>query len=96
MGGRIEHPVSSIQHRMGWRDALHAAIEQQMAGMDQRIALGPRWKCLCPFCGLGDIKGVHHTKRETYVHYLPKALYPFNSINFRNYFRRGVKDSLSR
>lgn len=38
----------------------------------------------CPFCGLGDIKGVHHTKREAYDHYLPKALYPFNSINFRN------------
>lgn len=38
----------------------------------------------CPFCGLGDIKGVHHTKREAYDHYLPKALYPFTSINFRN------------
>lgn len=38
----------------------------------------------CPFCGLGDVKGVHHTKREAYDHYLPKALYPFNSINFRN------------
>lgn len=38
----------------------------------------------CPFCGIGDIKGPHHTKREAYDHYLPKALYPFNSINFRN------------
>lgn len=38
----------------------------------------------CPFCGLGDIKGMHHTKREAYDHYLPKSLYPFNSINFRN------------
>lgn len=38
----------------------------------------------CPFCGISDIKGVHHTKREAYDHYLPKALYPFNSINFRN------------
>ena len=38
----------------------------------------------CPFCGLGDIKGVHHTKREAYDHYFPKWLYPFNSINFRN------------
>lgn len=38
----------------------------------------------CPFCGLGDIKGVHHTRREAYDHYLPKGLYPFNSINFRN------------
>lgn len=38
----------------------------------------------CPFCGIGDIKGLHHSKREAYDHYLPKALYPFNSINFRN------------
>ena len=38
----------------------------------------------CPFCGIGDIKGMHHSKREAYDHYLPKALYPFNSINFRN------------
>ncbi len=38
----------------------------------------------CPFCGIGDIKGIHHTKRDAYDHYLPKALYPFNTINFRN------------
>lgn len=38
----------------------------------------------CPFCGLHDIKGPHHTTREAYDHYLPKALYPFNTINFRN------------
>lgn len=38
----------------------------------------------CPFCGIGDIKGIHHSKREAYDHYLPKALYPFNTINFRN------------
>lgn len=28
--------------------------------------------------------GEHHSKREAYDHYLPKALYPFNSINFHN------------
>ncbi len=38
----------------------------------------------CPFCGIGNIKGTHHSKREAYDHYLPKALYPFNTINFRN------------
>lgn len=38
----------------------------------------------CPFCGTHDIKGPHHTAREAYDHYLPKAFYPFNSINFRN------------
>lgn len=38
----------------------------------------------CPFCGINDLKGTHHSKREAYDHYLPKGLYPFNSINFRN------------
>ena len=38
----------------------------------------------CPFCGISDLFGEYHTKREAYDHYLPKALYPFNSINFRN------------
>lgn len=37
----------------------------------------------CPFCGLVDILS-NHSKREAYDHYLPKAIYPFNSINFRN------------
>lgn len=38
----------------------------------------------CPFCGINDLLGEYHTKREAYDHYLPKAYYPFNSINFRN------------
>lgn len=38
----------------------------------------------CPFCGICDLKGIHHTRREAYDHYLPKYRYPFNSINFHN------------
>jgi hypothetical protein len=38
----------------------------------------------CPFCGITDLHGRYHSKREAYDHYLPKSLYPFNSINFRN------------
>ena len=38
----------------------------------------------CPFCGITDMLCVYHTKREAYDHYLPKGLYPFNSINFKN------------
>lgn len=38
----------------------------------------------CPFCGINDLLGEYHTNREAYDHYLPKALYPFNSINFKN------------
>lgn len=38
----------------------------------------------CPFCGINDLLGEYHSRREAYDHYLPKGLYPFNSINFRN------------
>jgi hypothetical protein len=38
----------------------------------------------CPFCGIAGIKGQYHTKREAYDHFLPKNIYPFNSINFMN------------
>jgi hypothetical protein len=38
----------------------------------------------CPFCGVNDLLGGYHHKREAYDHYLPKAFYPFNSINFKN------------
>jgi hypothetical protein len=38
----------------------------------------------CPYCGYNGIKGVHHSRREAYDHFLPKGVYPFNSVNFRN------------
>lgn len=38
----------------------------------------------CPFCGITDMQGVYHSTREAYDHYLPKGLYPFNSINLHN------------
>lgn len=38
----------------------------------------------CPFCGINDLLSEYNSKREAYDHYLPKALYPFNSINFHN------------
>lgn len=41
-------------------------------------------KEVCPFCGIMPLRGANHTKREAYDHYLPKAKYPFSSINFRN------------
>jgi hypothetical protein len=38
----------------------------------------------CPFCGIGYIKGEYHSKREAYDHFLPKDIYAFNAINFKN------------
>jgi hypothetical protein len=36
----------------------------------------------CPFCGIADMNRPPH--KAAYDHYLPKGLYPFNSVNFRN------------
>jgi hypothetical protein len=39
---------------------------------------------LCPICGIGELKKSQDITRDQYDHYLPKALYPFSSINFSN------------
>ncbi|MBS1766974.1 MAG: hypothetical protein JST05_06170 [Acidobacteria bacterium] len=63
-----------------------AALRAKIGGIDDHYQSFVQTNTAgkCPFCGIGDIKGEHHSKREAYDHYLPKALYPFNSINFRN------------
>jgi hypothetical protein len=63
-----------------------AALKEKIGQIDNHyhafMAVNKEGKC--PFCGLIDLLGVYHTKREAYDHYLPRGLYPFNSINFRN------------
>jgi len=63
-----------------------AALREKIGKIDEHYQafMQANTTSKCPFCGLDDIKGGNHTKREAYDHYLPKALYPFNSINFRN------------
>ena len=39
---------------------------------------------VCPFCGLLHLKANNHGCREAYDHYLPKAIFPFSPINFKN------------
>lgn len=39
---------------------------------------------ICPFCGLYPLDGEFDPTRDAFDHYLPKAKYPFNSINLRN------------
>ncbi len=38
----------------------------------------------CPFCGINDILTPKHSKRDALDHYLPKDIYPFNSVNPNN------------
>jgi len=63
-----------------------AALRKQVGDIDDHYKTFRRANRSdrCPFCGLSDLLGPDHGPREAYDHYLPKALYPFNSINFRN------------
>lgn len=42
---------------------------------------------VCPFCGIQGLKPrTDRKRRNAYDHYIPKATYPFVSINFKNLF----------
>lgn len=42
---------------------------------------------VCPFCGVSSLKPkTDRKRRNAYDHYIPKAKYPFVSINFKNLF----------
>ncbi len=64
--------LSAVRSRIGDIDAHYNAF-----GIENEEEI-------CPYCGYGDIKGRHHTKREAYDHFFPKDIYPFNTVNFRN------------
>jgi hypothetical protein len=38
----------------------------------------------CPCCGLIDFESAESIRREAYDHYIPKATFPFASVNFKN------------
>ncbi|MBK1883791.1 hypothetical protein JIN85_15340 [Luteolibacter pohnpeiensis] len=68
-------------------DVIHLkAVTRRTAEIDSHydafVTVNDEGKC--PYCGYGDIKGLCHSKREAYDHFLPKGTYPFNSVNFRN------------
>ena len=66
---------------------IHLKVVQDKIGTiddhyDQFVTTNDERKC--PFCGLNSIKGPNRTVRDAYDHYLPKDIYPFNAINFKN------------
>ena len=65
----VDNGCSVTTHFQEFTDSLHQDI------------------LICPFCGLENLlsKGdAEDGKRDDYDHYLPKKLYPFNSVNFKN------------
>ena len=63
-----------------------AAIKQKIGDIDDHYQnfMAANTTGKCPFCGIADMQGIYHTRREAYDHYFPKVLYPFNSVNFKN------------
>jgi hypothetical protein len=63
-----------------------SALRQKIGNIEDHYQIFMQENCVgkCPFCGIADMHGIYHSKREAYDHYLPKSLYPFNSINFKN------------
>ncbi len=63
-----------------------AALKKEIGAIDDHYQtfMGVNKSGKCPFCGITDMQGIYHSTREAYDHYLPKGIYPFNSINFHN------------
>ncbi|MFO0940701.1 MAG: hypothetical protein U0930_08030 [Pirellulales bacterium] len=38
----------------------------------------------CPFCGIMPLDGEFDSTRDAFDHFLPKSVYPYNSLNLRN------------
>ncbi|MCY2976980.1 MAG: hypothetical protein NTW52_20185 [Planctomycetota bacterium] len=83
---KLEEELKSFFQSL-FTDVIHlGAITSQIGDIDDHyiefVKANKAGKC--PYCGYNDIKGVHHSRREAYDHFLPKGVYPFNSVNFRN------------
>ncbi len=92
----IDIPVAHKVLREEFKSYFKGLYSQSLLGLDQfkskigdiddhyKTFVKTNNKGKCPFCGINDLLSEYHSKREAYDHYLPKALYPFNSINFYN------------
>lgn len=86
------HPILS-EHLASFFKNLYSQALLGLAALKDKIGIidehytkftGTNSRGKCPFCGISDLLGPDHSYRDAYDHYLPKAIYPFNSINFRN------------
>lgn len=63
-----------------FKDAYHTTLREHFDGFSEIN----RETTLCPICGIGELKKKEDSTRDQYDHFLPKALYPFSSVNFEN------------
>ncbi len=72
-----------------WDDYSHnKKIETNYGTVKEHFDLfvdeGHQEALICPFCGLSALKPSKGEYRDAYDHYLPKSLFPFTSMNFKN------------
>lgn len=67
-------------------DLLEAACGTVQEHFNSFVAAAHQQALVCPFCGLNKLKTSESINRDAYDHYIPKAFYPFISINFQNLF----------
>jgi 5-methylcytosine-specific restriction endonuclease McrA len=63
-----------------FKDAYHTTLREHFDGFSGIN----KETTLCPICGIGELKKKEDATRDQYDHFLPKALYPFSSVNFEN------------
>lgn len=76
---------------MLWEDFPQNALLEASCGTVQEhfvafVSSAHQQALVCPFCGLNKLKTSESINRDAYDHYIPKAFYPFISINFQNLF----------
>ena len=61
-------------------------VQKRIGSIDDhwRVFSAINRQAKCPYCGCTDLMSVYHDRREAYDHFLPKSIYPFNSVNFHN------------
>jgi len=100
----IKDPIESLYDEL-WDTVLNYKVVRDVCGTVKshfNLFRKVNDKSVCPFCGLGSLLCEYDDGRDDYDHYLPKAEYPFISVNFLNLFpmchncnskSKGQKDS---
>ena len=72
-----------------WENVLETKSIQAVCGTKMEhfktfVDRGFQKAIICPFCGLEGLKSQDDEVRDPYDHYLPKAIYPFIGVSFKN------------
>lgn len=71
-----------------WKSVMHLSFIQKKLGctINDHYSdfVNENKKGICPYCGLNYLDEADVKTRDAYDHYLPKSIYPFLSVDFKN------------